>query len=278
MLNFNYHIHSTYSDGRAPLWQMIKQAYDEGLRFIAVTDHGPLPFSNEWSIDQSDRHEYIRTIDEQRRLFPDMTIFRGLELDYIPGTSRDFSELKELWQLDLLLGSVHLVKHPENGKLWFIDGPKENFDRGLDNIFKQDIKAGVKAYFSQINEMIKTQKPEVIGHIDKIRMNNMGRYFSDSDAWYQSLLEETMQLAGNNNCIVEVNTRGFYKGKTEDLFPSDFGLNLIRELQIPVTVNTDAHNLDELKKGHQEAIKRLKRADIKTVKYLSAEGWQDYQL
>ncbi|MCF8331652.1 MAG: histidinol-phosphatase [Bacteroidales bacterium] len=278
MINFNYHIHSSFSDGQAPLWHMTQKAQQLGLKHIAITDHGPLPFQNEWSISQSDRKAYIKMLDEQKELYPDMTIFRGLELDYIPDTSRDFSELKELWQLELVIGSVHLVKHPESGKLWFIDGPKENFENGLDRIFNLDIKKGVLTYFNQIQQMIKNQKPDIIGHIDKIRMNNRDRYFSDSEPWYIDKLEETLHVAKECNCIVEVNTRGYYSGKTHDLFPSDYALRLIKEYGIPVTISSDAHRPDEILAGHDEAVIRLKDSGISTIKYLTPEGWKDYSL
>lgn len=278
MLHFNYHLHSSFSDGQAPLWQMLQKAAEAGIKYVAATDHGPLPFQNEWSIKQSHRKDYITMIDEQRDYLPDTTIFRGLELEYIPGTSVAFNKLKELWQLDFLLGSVHLVKHAESGKLWFIDGPSKNYDLGLDKIFKQDIKGGVKAYFDQINDMMRTQKPDVVAHIDKIRMNNNGRFFKPSDDWYRKLLEESLAVAKDQGCILEVNPRGFYKQKTSDLFPSDYGLEIIHNMDIPVTINTDAHEIDELTLGQDEAVKRLQKAGIKAVKYLTEEGWQDYEL
>ena len=278
MLNFNYHIHSTFSDGQSPMWQMTQQANKLGFKHIAITDHGPVPFQNDWSIDQSSRKAYIKMINEQKELYPDMNIFRGLELDYIPGTTEDFQKLKDIWELELVIGSVHLVKHPESGKLWFIDGPKENFETGLEKIFRQDIKKGVQTYFNQINEMIRTQEPDIIGHIDKIRMNNTKGAFSQSESWYQDLLEESLNNVKSCNCVLEINSRGFYKGKTEDLFPSDFALDIIREKDIPVMINTDAHNIEELNKGHDMAVKKLKKKGIHSVKYFTPQGWEDHAL
>lgn len=278
MIPFNYHIHSSFSDGRAPMWQMTQKASRLGLTHIAITDHGPLPFENEWSIQQSDRKAYIKMLDEQKALYPDMTIFRGLELDYIPETSRDFDELRELWQLELVIGSVHLVKHPDSQKLWFIDGPTQNFDNGLENIFKQDVQKAVSTYFDQIIEMIRTQQPDIIGHIDKIRMNNRDRYFNEQEGWYKQKLEETLAAAAECNCILEVNTRGYYKGKTPDFFPSDKALQMIKSMDIPLTINTDAHKTDQLLSGHDEAVRKLKGHGINTIKYLTPKGWQDYSL
>lgn len=278
MLPFNYHIHSSFSDGSSPVWQMVNHAVKQGIRYLAVADHSPLPFENEWSINQSDKNDYIKTIDQLREKYTQLELFRTLELDFIPGVTESFEKLKELWKLDYTLGSVHLVKHPEKEKLWFIDGPQQNYEQGLEKIFDMDIKTGVTSYFNQVNEMIRTQQPDVIGHIDKIKMNNKRQYFSENEGWYQSMMEKALEIAAEYNCIIEINTRSYYKGKTKDLFPSDAALETIRDREIPVTINTDAHHPNELTEGHKEAVKRLKLMGFKTIKYLNGSGWDDYDL
>jgi histidinol-phosphatase (PHP family) len=45
---------------------------------------------------------------------------------------------------------------------------------------------------------------------------------------------------------LEVNTRGIYKGTLNELTPSDKILRKALELNIPVTVSTDAHTKDEI--------------------------------
>ena len=70
-------------------------------------------------------------------------------------------------------------------ELWFIDGPDKNYVIGIENIFNNDIKKAVTNYYRQIQEMVITQKPDIIGHLDKIKMNNKARFFSEDEKWYK---------------------------------------------------------------------------------------------
>lgn len=38
----NLHIHSTFSDGKAEVWQLIEQAKEKGLEYISISDHNTL--------------------------------------------------------------------------------------------------------------------------------------------------------------------------------------------------------------------------------------------
>ena len=90
-------------------------------------------------------------------------ILSSMEMEFIPGIVVDFDKIKAQYNLDYLIGSVHLVgKSPDT--LWFIDGKSiEPYDEGLKNYFGGDIKKGVRAYFDQENEMIETEKFDIIG-------------------------------------------------------------------------------------------------------------------
>jgi len=52
---------------------------------------------------------------------------------------------------------------------------------------------------------------------------------------------------------VEVNTRGHYKGFTEELYPSKWILKEMLKENIPVTISADAHHPDELNRGVEMA-------------------------
>ncbi|MFK5047751.1 hypothetical protein ACI4CD_29005, partial [Klebsiella pneumoniae] len=81
-----------------------------------------------------------------------------------------------------------------------------------------------------------------------------------------------------NNSILEVNTRGFYKGKQEGFYPSEAILRKALELGIPVTVNTDAHSREELGSSLAEAYRLLKVIGF-TYAYALIDGtWNPYYI
>ncbi len=274
MKRYNLHTHSTYCDGKETMEEMVKGAIEQGFDTLGLTSHSPLPFDTYFSIREDRLNEYIQEVDSLKVKYRNqIRLLRSLELDYIPGKSPDFNVLKDRVKMDYTLGSVHMIKGP-SGELWFIDGPKqETYDDGLKNFFGGDIRNAVKTYYHQLNEMIETQNPEIVGHFDKIKMHNQSRYFTEDEHWYQNLVMESLQLMREKGSIVEFNTRGWYKKKTTDLFPSKSLMPVMREMKIPVIISSDAHHSSELSLYIEETRQMLLDNGFKAVMYPENGEW-----
>ena len=127
--------------------------------------------------------------------------------------------------------------------------------------------------------MIESQQFEIVGHLDKIKMHNAGRYFREDEKWYRRLVSETLELVKAKGLVVEVNTRGLYKNRSDRLFPDDETLKQISKMQIPVLISTDAHQPDELNSYMDYARNRLIETGIKSVAFFCGDGnWKDVAL
>jgi len=84
----NLHIHSTYSDGRNTISQIVLTALDKGLDYICITDH----FTNSWKADVIPNlnslakiEMYLDEIDQFQKCLIDeerqMALFKGIEID-----------------------------------------------------------------------------------------------------------------------------------------------------------------------------------------------------
>ncbi|MEG1572451.1 MAG: hypothetical protein RR328_02780 [Bacteroidales bacterium] len=104
-----------------------------------------------------------------------------------------------------------------------------------------------------MNEMLQVEKPTILAHFDKITMNNKGRYFSQDEPWYHKLVQESIDVIKQNDTIVEINTRGLYKGRSDDFFPCKFIIQQLKQAKIPTTISLDAHKLEELSQGFDNA-------------------------
>jgi len=280
LYNHNFHTHTRYCDGIAEPEAYIKAALEAGLSSLGFSGHAPVPFDNGFSIrGQESLRAYCREIEMLREKYRGrINIFLSLEADYIPGITRDFSDFSEDYGLDYMIGSVHLVKNSD-GDLWFIDGPERApWIAGLEKLFGGKAREGVGNYFRQINEMIETQKPDVIGHLDKIKMHNRGEYFSEDEAWYLGMVRECLHLALEKHCIVEVNTRGLYKKRCDDLFP---GTRILREMagmKIPVCISTDAHRPEEVGLMLGTGTEALLAAGYREALIFTENGWKGIPL
>ncbi|MFA8434243.1 MAG: histidinol-phosphatase [Marinifilaceae bacterium] len=279
MRSFSYHTHSSYCDGKGEPREFVERAIDLNMESIGFSAHTPLPFENVWSMEAERYEEYCGEI---RRLTQEykgqIEVYLSLELDYIPNRSFDFLEMNRKGNLDYTIGSVHLVAREGRKDLWFLDGPDTNYSKGLTEIFDGDIQLAVGAYFQQVNEMLRMHRPDIVGHIDKVKMNNKGRYFSEKEEWYLKLVQETLDVVRECGTIVEVNTRGIYKGKSKDLFPGDFVLAECLQRNIPVTISTDAHHPDELLGYFEEARQQLKGLGFREIMRFRNGKWENQSL
>jgi histidinol-phosphatase (PHP family) len=192
----------------------------------------------------------------------------------VPGISEDFAYWRNRCDTDYLIGSVHLVKPEGTDELWFTDGPDYKvYDQGVQDFFGGDIRKAVAAFFHQTNRMIESQQFEIIGHFDKIKMHNRNRFFTDDDNWYRKLLDETIALLKNSDIVVEVNTRGIYRKRSESLFPDGYALQQVKALGIPILISSDAHQPQEIDMLFDSTARYLTNMGFKEVMALKDGKW-----
>jgi DNA polymerase (family 10) len=99
------HVHSTWSgDGRSSLDDMVAQAAERGLEYIAITEHGEDLAIN--GLSRKEVAEERRAIARLREEFPGLTILHGAELNIGPDGGLDYDE-DFLMDFDWCVASVH---------------------------------------------------------------------------------------------------------------------------------------------------------------------------
>lgn len=272
---FNLHTHSRFCDGKEEPEEYIRQAIEMGYHTLGFSSHAPVPFENNFSLKEEKMDEYFTTIRSLGTQYKrSIRILLSMEIDFIPGITSNFTDFIKAGILDYTIGGVHLVRNRERETLWFIDGSKqETYDDGLQKLFNGHIRNGVEAYYHQIIEMVATQKPDIVAHLDKIKMHNKNRYFTEEENWYKDIVWKTLNfIAKESECIIEVNTRGLYKKRSDTFFPGPAILEQIHHLKIPITLSSDAHHPTELNGYYEEAIKLIKEIGFRELVYFDGKG------
>lgn len=278
---FNLHTHCAFCDGSSAPEGYVKEAIRQEFDTIGFSSHSPLPFENRFAIaDDRKLVEYAAEIRHLKSIYcKQINIFLGLEIDFIPGLSKPFNYFIKLAGLDYTIGGVHLIKRNDRDELWFTDGPvQETYDKGMKLLFGDDVKQAVTAYWQQVREMIFTQKPDVVAHLDKIKMHNKNRFFTEDESWYEAQLDETLALIEETGSIVEVNTRGIYKGRSDELFPGMKALKKIHRLGIPITLSSDAHRPEELSGHFSQTREILLEIGFRSLMLYAENGWEEVGL
>jgi DNA polymerase (family 10) len=106
-LRGDLHAHTTWSDGRSSLEEMVEAAAELGLEYIAITDHSPSSrIANGLDIDRLERKiEEVEALRKKRgRRRPH--ILMGAEVDILPDGRLDYPD-EVLARLDVVVASIH---------------------------------------------------------------------------------------------------------------------------------------------------------------------------
>ncbi|MCX2933456.1 PHP domain-containing protein [Mycobacterium sp. CVI_P3] len=104
-LRGDLHLHSNWSDGSAPIHEMLSTAAALGHEYCALTDHSPrLTIANGLSADRLRRQ--LDIIDELREKMTPFRILTGIEVDILEDGTLD-QEPDLLDRLDIVVASVH---------------------------------------------------------------------------------------------------------------------------------------------------------------------------
>jgi putative hydrolase len=99
------HLHSNWSDGSAPIEEMMATAQSLGHEYFALTDHSPrLTIANGLSPERL--RQQLDVIDELRERFSPMRILTGVEVDILLDGTLD-QEPELLDRVDIVVASVH---------------------------------------------------------------------------------------------------------------------------------------------------------------------------
>jgi histidinol-phosphatase (PHP family) len=265
----NYHTHTHYCDGKGSFEDFLNK---NQVKSIGFSSHAPLPFSSPWAMKQETLSTYFKEIQNLKNTETKIEIYLGLEVDYIPtliGPS-DFI------QLDYTIGSVHFVDTFPDGTHWEVDGMHTLFLEGLKSIFKNDFRAVWSRYFELTRQMLKESPPTILGHLDKMKIQNLGnKFFTEDEPWYQQEIKKTIEVIKSSGVIVEVNTRGLYQKKSTTPYPSPWILELLKASNIPITLSSDAHHPSQLISEFESTAQLLLQIGFKKLRILTGNKWKE---
>ncbi len=272
----SFHTHSSFCDGVATPEEYILSAIAKGFVAIGISSHAPVSFEAYWTMKSERLQEYFSKVLSLKEKYRDkIQVYLGLETDYYPG-SADYRIYPEL---DYTVGSIHFIYHAEGQRYIALDNTPEELMEARDVIFQGKIQALVEKYYQLLVDMIRKQPPSILGHLDVLKKNNVGsRFFSENESWYHEAVEKVLDAVVEQKIIVEVNTGGIARGYTDEMYPSDWILARMREHDIPVVLNSDAHRPDMIDAYYPQAVKKLKAVGYTHQKILLDNIWQDFPL
>ncbi len=270
----NYHSHCSFCDGRAPLEEFVKEAIRQGFYSYGVSSHAPLPFPTQWTMEWEQMEAYLDEFNNLRQKYADeIELYVGLEIDYLneesnPSVAR-FTELP----LDYRIGSVHLL-YDAAGEVVDIDCSPAVFKERVDRHFNGDVLRVVRMYFDRLFRMVELGGFDILGHADKMHYNASCYHPGLLDEpWYEALMKDYFSLVASRGYLVEINTKAYDSLGT--FYPNSRYWELMKEYQIKILVNSDAHYPERINAGRMEALRLLQAKGFATVAELHQGSWRE---
>ena len=253
------HTHTLFCDGRDDVQTMCQTAFSKGLCAIGFSAHGPIfkktGFNTDWHMRESNLNKYIEEILAARRRWQGkLSVYLGLELDYIKGLRSALdSDIKAL-NLDYIIGSIHYIV-PHNGARPFtVDGPRDEFETGLKEGFGGNKEALLASYWDAMAQMVALGGFDILGHVDLYKNNCMDFCGTESESRHAAEISWAAARAG---IIVEVNTGGLNRNRSVQTFPSRFILSHFNQQKVPAVITADAHRACHLDGNYAIALQTL---------------------
>ncbi len=247
----DYHVHTYLCEHASGVpGDYIRNALDAGLSEIGFSDHAPLPLGLREGITMSPEQTelYIDLIEEQRGICKDKIIVKiGFEVDYPLVETFDRKYLTDV-RLDYLIGSCHYLGD------WAFDHPDNisEFDiRDIDEVYHR--------YYKIIEDLASTRYFNIIGHFDLVK-----KFGHRSQRDFTDFLERLCKIISENDMAVEINTAGLRK-PVEEIYPSRDIIDIMFQMNVPVTLGSDSHKPEEVGYHFSRAIEELKNAGYKMI-------------
>lgn len=259
---YNFHSHTQFCDGRAPMGAIVEAAEKAGMRHLGFTPHSPVPIESSCNMKASDVEAYMA---EFRRLKEEyagrVELYLSMEIDFLgDGWGASVPYFQNL-PLDYRLSSVHFVPDPDTGEEIDVDGRPEHFVGKMHAHFHDDIRMVVDHFYERTIRMIEMGGFDMVGHFDKIGFNASAFCPGvEETAWYQAHIDRLVDALRESGTVVEINTKAWIpnvgipaEGYVPRLFPSAPTIAKLVRAGVPIAVNSDVHYPDRITAGRDAA-------------------------
>ena len=255
----SYHTHSTYSDGKNTLEEMVLSAIEKGCREIGFSDHAPMQFRCDWSARAEKIENYKKEVTALKEKYKGkIDIFLGIEQDYYSTPASGY---------DYIIGSVHFVY--KDGEYIPVDISADEVKAYIDRLYDGDVYGYCEDYFKLVKDIYSVTKCQIIGHFDLVtKFNERMPLIDINHPRYIKAVDNALESLLKTNAIFEVNTGAISRGYRTTPYPDERTMEIIAKSGKPFVITSDTHNKDTVTFNFEEQEKALSKKGYKYIKSL----------
>lgn len=259
----NFHMHTTFCDGKNTPEEMVKAAIAAGCEEIGFSGHSYLSFDPDWTMAPEAAAAYRAEVLRLRDVYQDdLSIALGVEQDYC-------SDLDELPLYDYVIGGVHCVFR--DGHYISVDGSAKGLREAVETVYGGDPYAFVEDYYRLVGNLYEKTRCDIVAHFDLLtKFLEQDPLFDPNDARYRTAMNTALEQVLETPAWVEINTGAISRGYRTAPYPSEEILGVLGKAGKSVILSSDSHAADTVLFGFEEAMRLVERYDL-TLKTSLAE-------
>ncbi|BBO67575.1 putative histidinol-phosphatase [Desulfosarcina alkanivorans] len=247
------------------LEEMVQAYIEQKYPWVGITEHMP-PVSDAFVYPEEEKagldagylkerfSDYMAACRHlQSKYAGDIRIYVGFETESYSG-SLDFAKaLENTFSPDYVVGSVHHVNDiPFDYSQHCYDNAAASCG-GLDGLYA--------AYFDQQHDMIRALRPQVVGHLDIIRLYDPDYRLRLLKPVIWEKIVRNLKLVKDWNLILDFNLRPLSKGADEPYLSAPI-LKKACEMGIDIVPGDDSHGVADIGAHMDRAIEMLRAAGL----------------
>lgn len=234
----DFHVHSTFSDGKSTPEDIVSYAVEKKMRAVGFSDHSHTPFDTGYCLASGKEGEYQKAIRDLKVKYRDqMTVLCGVEQDFYSTTPTD--------AYDYVIGSVHYILI--EGEYVSVDNTPQILLRAAEKHFGGDLMAVAELYFQNVKNVVEKTGADLIGHFDLISKFNEGnRLFDENHPRYKNAALDAIEALLKTKKPFEINTGAISRGYRSTPYPARIWMEVIREGGGKFVLSGDSHSKENL--------------------------------
>ena len=234
----DYHIHSTFSDGKHTPEEIILTAIEKGMTEIGFSDHSYTFFDERYCINKDNIKNYQTTIRNLALKYKD-------KIKVLCGIEQDFYSNEPTNDYDYSIGSVHYFKLKND--YIPVDESAQTLLNTAQKYFNGDMLCLVEEYFKTVSKVVEKTNCDIIGHFDLItKFNENNALFDENSSRYQTAAFNAVEALLKYNRPFEINTGAISRGYRTTPYPSQQILDFIIKNGGKTVLSSDSHQKDTI--------------------------------
>ncbi len=234
----DYHVHTTFCDGKNTPEEMVRAAVAKGMTAIGFSGHSRTAFDESWCMSADGTAAYRAEIARLKQKYAG-------RIRILCGTEQDYYSDADTAGYDYVIGSVHYVLL--GGAYVPVDESAEILRAAAAKQLGGDVYALAELYFRTVADVFDRTRCDVIGHFDLVsKFNEGGALLDENHPRYVAAWQRAADRLLQSGRPFEVNTGAIFRGYRSEPYPAPAMQDYLAARGARFLLSGDAHSADAL--------------------------------